>query len=249
MKRLSGSSNPTNIKEISKNKVFLSISESDGKRWFALEKLDLSDLGLPHDSKVICTARAGKTSRRFELGTISSFSRKPSLLEGIDESSVLRFRLLIRNDQNAVLLATAEGINPVDVDEQLGESLLPMTGVDLGQLVWKLELDASTGPTLLFNNKVFPNAAGANNFSPFVSLVIPEALKQVLKDLSGHVEDLSDESSWRYNWGQWIDNMGLPRPLGDDEDENAQWVDESLTVFCDQFIFSDHLKHDMKGHK
>ena len=79
-----------------------------------------------------------------------------------------------------------------------------------------------------------------------MSLVIPEVLKQVLRDLSDHPEDLSDESSWRYGWGQWMDNMGIPRPSGEDEEENQEWVNESLIVFCDRFTFSDDLSTDMR---
>lgn len=246
MGRLSGISNPTSLKEIPKNRISLSVTETGGKKSFALEKLDVSEMDIPADALLICNARAGKSSRRFDLGNITTFNRKPQPLDGLDESSSLKFRVLIRNPQNPILIASAENIRPITADDQQGESLIPMTGAELGQLLWKLEIE-DTGPSLLFNNKIFPNAAGAENFLPFVALVLPEALRQVLLELADNPENLNDESHWMYYWGEWLDSLTFSRPTGDDKFENAEWINEILELFCQSHVFADHLYNYMRG--
>jgi hypothetical protein len=244
MKRLSGSSNPTSLKEISKNKISLTVSELGGVRHFHLESLEIKDMDLPDNALVICTAKSGNTSKRFNLGTVSAYSRKPMSLAGIDESSVLKFRLLVRNENDSSLIASAEDIRPVDVDDQDGESLLPMLAADLGQVVWKLDLDEGLGPTLLFNKKVFPNAAGANNYTPFVALVLPEVMRQILVDLKENASDFDDDGCWRYQWGKMFGDIGISLPT-DDEDNN--WIEETLMVFSEKFSFADDLKLNLVG--
>lgn len=240
MARLSASSNPTNLKEISKNRVALTISGSGDSRSFVVDKLDLSGMGLDDSCRLLCVAIQGKTIRRFELGTISAFSKKPHSLKGLDEASILKFRILVRSADHPILLASAENIRPNSSDAQDGESLLPMTPADLGQILWRLDFEES-GPNLVFNSKAFPNAGGAENYMPFVSLVLPEALRQVLKEIAENPENLDDENHWMHFWGQWLDALGLDHPEGEDGTDNELWINESLGQFCDRYSFTDQL--------
>jgi len=240
MGRLSARSNPTNLKEIDSGRVNITISEINGQRSFNLDKCNLDGLGLPEDLRLICIASAGPTSLRYELGSSASWSRESRSLEGLDRSATLRFRILMHEKSNPRLVASAENLCPKD-DSQ-SESLLPMEAADLGERLWRLEL-RDDGPVLQFNESVFPNAAGVENYIPFGVLVLPEALRQVLEEITRDPSKLDDENDAWYLWGAWLDSIGADRPSSEDEDEvKKAWCNEVSGIFCDRHRFASKLR-------
>lgn len=240
MGRLSARSNPTNLKEIDRSRVNISVSEMNGQRSFTLDRCDLAGLGLPENLKLICMAGAGPTSMRFELGTISSWTRASQSLNGLDRSASLRFRILMHEEGNPRLVASVENLRPVD-DTQ-SESLLPMEPADLGERLWRLEL-REEGPVLLFNASVFPNAAGVENYFPFSAFVLPEALHQVIEKIAEDPAVLDDENDAWSSWGGWLDAIGADRPpTEDDDDARKTWCKDTLKIFCDKHRFASGLR-------
>lgn len=242
MGRLSIRSNPTNLRELEKRRVNISLSANGSGRYFTLDRLDTEGLGLAGDLTVICIARAGRSSQRYELGTVSSWSRESRSLDGIDGSESLRFRILIYEPGNPRLVAAAEKVRPMD-DSQ-SESLLPMEPAELGERLWRLDL-RDDGPVLLFNVTVFPSAAGVDNFPPFGPLVLPEALNIVLRFIAADPSRLDDEGDAWSEWGEWLHEVGAAPPPHD-EDELEQWCNEVTAIFCEKHRFASKLRQSLR---
>ncbi len=239
MGRLSTRSNPTSLKEIEKRRIEIVVSVINELKYFSLQKLDLSGMNLSAVHRVVCVARAGKTSQRYEMGTVASFRNENILLEDIDSSGALRFRVLVLEDGNPLLLASAENLRPRDENES--ESLLPMEPAELGQLLWKLDF-TTEGPVLKFNNAVFPSAAGVENYLPFASLVLPEAVRTIMEKIADQPDILDDENDPLSAWGDWLDSLSLKRPHNFDEDEDKiEWCDRVIDFFCNRHSFATRL--------
>jgi hypothetical protein len=248
MKRLSTRSNPTNLKELDKKIISISTFAEKGLLHFKIDKLELGESSLESDLEIIIIAAAGNTSRRIKIGTISNYSLEDAYdLSELDSSSTLRFRLLIHKANNPKLIAVIEKITPNN-DEQ-SDSILPMKPADLGQRLWKLETAENEGPVLLFNSNVFPSAAGTENFLPFASLVLPDALRQVMLFIANDPDKLEDEDDAWYPWGKWLDESGADRPPADTEDdlEKNRWCEEVVEIFCNLHKFSDNLNAFIKS--
>jgi hypothetical protein len=238
MGRLSTRSNPTSLQEIEKQRIELVVLIINELKYFSLQKLDLSGMGLSPTHRVVCVARAGKTSQRFEMGTVAKLRQENIPLEDIDSSEALRFRILVHEEGEPLLLASAENLRPRDENES--ESLLPMEPADLGQLLWKLDFNTE-GPVLKFNSAVFPNAGGVENYLPFAALVLPEAVRTIMRKIADQPDTLDDENDPLSLWGGWLDSFGLERPNGLDDDERLEWCDRVIEVFCNRHSFGARL--------
>lgn len=243
MARVSGTTNPTNLKEIARKHVGLSRFEVGGKKHFRLTKLELDGYDLESDEQVIVVARAGNTSRRYEIGVVSAWSPEPRDLSGLDGSQVLRFRILIRKKDSKRLTATAENLRCAG-DGDI-ESLLPIVSTDLGQRLWAIIIDED-GAVLQCNERVFPSGASAESYAPFRSLVLPEALRQVLLYLGRDPERINTEGTVWVDWGAWMRQLGIDVPPPSDEDQLASWITESTGRFCDYFKSADDLQQSLQ---
>ncbi|MEQ1517731.1 MAG: hypothetical protein ABL931_14710 [Usitatibacteraceae bacterium] len=244
MGRLSARSNPTGLREIDRNRVAISVTEIAGRRCFSLERLDVKGMDLSEKLKVVVVARAGNTTNRYDVGTVGDLNRNTKSLEALDRSHPLRFRILLHEADQPMLIASVENLRPRN--ESQSESLLPMEAAELGERLWKLVIE-DDGPVLQFNSRVFPNAAGAENFAPFGALVLPEALRQVMEYISAEPARLADESDPWCTWGDWIDAVGAERPpsAGDDA-ERRIWCDQVVDRFCTKFAFASQMQSDLQ---
>ena len=238
MGRLSTRSNPTSLQDIDKRKVEIVVSEINEVKYFSLQKLDLGGMNLSPAHRVVCVARAGKTSRRFEMGTIARYRNENIRLEELDLSQALRFRIMVHEESNALLLASAENLRPRD--ESASESLLPMEPADLGQLLWKLDFSAE-GPVLKFNSNVFPSAGGIENYLPFASLVLPAVVRSIVEKIANQPNSLEDDNDPLSSWADWLDVMGLERPEELDDDQRTEWCDRVVDTFCNRHSFATRL--------
>lgn len=240
MGRLSATSNPTNLKEINRSRVSISVIDLGGRRSFMLDRLDLISMGLADNLNVVVIGRAGNTNRRFDLGTVAMLDRSAQSLDGLDRSQSLRFRVLLHEAGNPQLVASIEDL--CARDDAQSESLLPMEAVDLGERVWKLVIKEDEGPVLQFNVLVFPNAAGAENYVPFGALVIPEALRQVMAWIAQNPGCLEDEAGPWGAWANWMKGIGAePLPTDPEDGEGEIWCDRVTDRFCGHFRFASQL--------
>lgn len=237
MPRLSATSNPTSLQEIARKDVSLSRTNLNGKPAFQIDVLTLTNYVLDPASPVAVIARAGNTSRRFNLGTVGSLIKNPFSLDELDFSRPVSFRLLVKDKSSARLVASAERLRCAGDGDV--ESVLPIRCVDLGQRIWRLTF-SEDGPELLCNERVFPNGPSAEANVPFCSLVLPEALRQVLEYIAKDPGKLEDEDSVWIEWKMWMLRLGIEVPPSD-EDSRRDWVEESAGRFCEVYKSTDAL--------
>lgn len=243
MGRLSARSNPTGLKELDRKRVAITVTEVAGKQSFTFDRLDIQGTNLQSNLNVIVIARAGNTNIRYELGKVENLEREPKSLDGLDKSQPLRFRVILHEDGNPKLAASIENLRARDNSQS--ESLLPMEPAELGERLWKLVINED-GPILQFNSAVFPSANGAENFTPFGSLVLPEALRQVMVKISEDPACLDDEGDTLSSWGEWLDKLGVDRPQEDADDEVKElWCDQVIDRFCIHFQFASRLQAEL----
>jgi hypothetical protein len=238
MGRLSTRSNPTSLLEIERRRVEIFVSLIGQTKYFTLQKLDLSELGISAANRVVCIARAGNTSQRFDLGSVATVRRDNIALTDLDASEPLRFRILVHEAGSPRLLASAENLRPRDEAES--ESLLPMEPAELGQLLWKLDFNTE-GPVLKFNSTVFPNAAGVENYLPFAALVLPEAVRKIVERIVDQPDVLDDEGDPLSPWGNWIDSLAVERPNSVDDEDKEEWCNRVIESFCNRHSFATRL--------
>lgn len=242
MGRLSTRSNPTLLLEIEKHRVEIFVSVVGQTKYFTLQKLDLNELGISAAQRVVCVARAGKTSQRFEMGTVATVRHDNIALTDLDRSEPLRFRVLVHEAGSPKLVASAENLRPRDESES--ESLLPMEPAELGQLLWRLDF-SSEGPVLKFNSTVFPNAAGVENYLPFAAMVLPEAVRKIVERIAEQPDVIDDETDSLSPWGEWIDSVGLERPNLIEDDEKEDWCNRVIENFCNRHSFATRLGNEL----
>lgn len=241
MARLSTRNNPTGLKEIDQKRVVIHVDRNGGYRSFNVARLDLGGLGINPLGKVVCIARAGKTSRRAELGTIDRLDRRSFPLDDLDDSHPLRFRILVRDPESPRLLAAAENLKPHSDEDDEGESLIPVEPVDLGQLLWRLDITGE-GPVLKVNSRIFPHAAVAQNDIYFSTLVLPQAFRNVLDEIILAPQRLADDTDWMWPWGDWLEQLGAGKPPESAiNDEMAEWREGAVEAFCNKFRFASLL--------
>lgn len=246
--RISARSNPTGLKELDKRLISISTFTAKNSLFFKIENLSLDSSLLDQSLKLIIVASAGSTSKRFEIGSVAKFDLDEAYdISDLDNSSPIRFRLLVRNADHPRLVASIERIHP-NIDEQ-SDSILPMQPLDLGERLWKLDIVENDGPILFFNSNVFSNASGCENYLPFATLVLPDALRQVMQYISNEPDVLEDENEVWYPWGNWLDSIGVERPPKDLDDEagKSRWCDEVVECFCNLHKFSEKLNAFMKS--
>jgi hypothetical protein len=227
---MSARSNPTDLVEIERGRVKISVSDVSGERGFTLDRLDLREKRIPGHMSVVVVARAGNTSARITMGTVDRIDNRRQPLSDIDPSHPLRFRVLVHPEDDPKLVASIENIRPYD--DASGESLLPMVPADLGERLWRVVIDEA-GPELHFNASIFPNAAGAENYVPFTTLVLPEALHQVMRHIADDPELLEDEQDAWFGWAAWLTSIGADlQPESDDDESKEKWCNDVVSRFC-----------------
>jgi len=239
MARVSATSNPTKLKEIARKYISMTRTQISGRQILRILRMDLAEYDLPSHAKLLLIARAGNTSKRFDLGTVANWNHNELALDDLDFSKPLRFRLLVREETSPQLIATAENLRCTGDDDV--ESLLPIVAADMGQRLWHLVIDED-GPTLQCNSRVFPSGASAASYQPFASLVIPEALRQILQYLAKDPERVSVEGSVWAEWGTWMAGLDIDLPTPLDEDEKETWIEESTAKFCEHFQSAEALQ-------
>lgn len=239
MPRVSGTSNPTNLRKIARKHVSLSPMEVNGRKAFQVKKLDFATYTFSGTEKVILVARAGNTSRRYELGTVANWSQSTQMLDGLDFSKPLRFRLLIRSDASPRLIASAENLRCSGDGDMDG--LFPIVAADLGQRLWRLTI-SEDGPELHCNERIFPTGPSALHYPPFWTIVLPEAVRQILEYLAKDPERINgDDSMWK-DWGPWLQSLNIEIPPPQEEEFRQVWVEESTARFCDKHKAAEELQ-------
>lgn len=210
--------------------------ESDGVLAFD-PALDLSSLTAPRDARVYIEAHYRTSYMRFDCGTVADIAIPENRrLSEIDSSSVVRFRVKVVDNTTTDrrILAAADDITVAIESGEGGTrvSLLPVNFRDLGDVPWRVELEAA-GAVLELNNRIDGIERMARNDAAFFALVYPAAVREILSQiLLVENYDTSEESDewWSLwlRWGRELTDAAIP----EDADERRSWIDDVVSTFC-----------------
>jgi hypothetical protein len=208
--------------------------------------LRLDGLDVPGNARVAIEAYYRTSSMRFECGTLNSLSvPERLLLSDIDKGGAVRFRvLIIAADGSGRILAAADGLRPsTPGDGADRQPLLPMREADIGNELWKIEVDYRTGPVLLVNNRVSGLAAQIRTVPLLQGIILPHAFRAVLQNLNPSGES-DDDDFWGDNWRRFLAELGLAIEADDpnDQDSVEEWVESAVRTFCDLKKFAERVK-------
>ncbi len=203
--------------------------------------IDLSHYDLPEAGRVFVEAYHQTTWMRFDHGTVG-FLRAPedrALLElGSPDDIKFRVKVLGSGPEEGRILAEADGIHPEEpeVAPHQRQPLLPTRGEDLGDELWRLDLEGSAeGPVLEINRSV-ADWRGLAHTPHFCWLVYPGLMRTILEfALMRDQPEESDQEDWRVRWIRFAERLPGMTPVpseGRDEIERRSWIDEAVAAFC-----------------
>jgi len=212
----------------------------------ARASLGLDGLEVPGDSKVAIEAYYRTSSMRFDCGTVNNLAvPERMLLSDIDKGGAVRFRVLvIAADGTGRILAAADGLRPsVTGDGVDRQALLPMRETDIGNELWKIEVDYRTGPVLLVNNRVSGLAAEIRTIPLLQGLILPHAFRAILHNLNPSGES-DDDDLWGDNWRRFLAELGLATEAEDPDDQDSVdvWIETAVRAFSDVKEFAERAK-------
>ncbi len=184
------------------------------------------------------------SSMRFSCGNIANLAVPERMeLSDIDRGGAIRFRLLIIEPQSGRILGSAEGLRPARSGESPDrQPLLPLRETNLRGELWRIEVDARTGPVLCVNNTIPALAAQIRSVPLLQGLVLPHAFRMILWELSPTGEEEGDDL-WGDDWRKFLRQIGVPsEPEDDDPDSIEEWVDLGVRSFCELKDFVSRIR-------
>jgi hypothetical protein len=166
-------------------------------------------------------------------------------LSEIDRGGAIQFRLLvIAADETGRILASAEGLKPLQQkDSPDRQPLLGLRETDIGEELWRVDVDERNGPWLVVNSRV-PGLATQIRSSPLIQgLILPQALRVVLERLPS--EQVDDESAdWGNDWRKFLQQLEIEVEPDEptDDDSRHEWVEEAVERFCNLRKFAELLR-------
>jgi len=240
--------NSTGRKRITRDRVIIELSPALDTFAFpaATAQINLDGLGLDPGARVVLEAYFRSSSMRFPCGTVMA-PRIPAMmyLTDIDRGGAIQFRLLvIAADDSGRILASAEGLKPLQpADGPDRQPLLRLRETDIGEELWRVDLDDRNGPWLVINSRV-PSLAAQLRSSPLVQgLILPQALRIVLDGLRPESAD-DDEDDWGNDWRKFLQQLDMQPEPDDpsDDDSKHDWIDEAVERFCTLRRFAELLR-------
>jgi hypothetical protein len=229
--------NSTGRKRITKDRVTIELTPPLDTFSFpsAIAEIDLSNLGLDASARVVLEAYFRSSAMRFPCGTVGAISVPAKLiLTEIDRGGAIQFRLLVvASDGSGRILASAEGLKPLQTsDTPERDPLLPLRETDLGEELWRIDLNDRNGPWLVINSRVPGLAARLRSDTLVQGLILPHALREILRRLPAEGED-EDDHDWGDNWRKFLGQLDVTLEPDDstDEDSIQEWVEEAVDRF------------------
>lgn len=240
--------NSTGRRRLPRSKIDISIERASDLNVIptARASLKLDGLDLPADAIVAIEAYYRTSSMRFRCGTVSDLQLPDRMvLSEIDKGGAVRFRvLIIAADGTGRILAVADGLRASSPgDDADRQALLPLRERDIGNELWKIELDYRTGPVLVVNNRISGLAAQIRTVPLLQGLVFPHAFRAVLRDLNPPGES-DDDDLWGDNWRRFLIDLGVAAEPEDSEEPDAidEWIETAVKAFVDLKEFAQRVK-------
>lgn len=234
MPRLSTLSNPTGLVEIEKQRLSVVLEDDKARRAFSLARLDLTDLKLPPQLNVVVIASRGNTEERVDLGPVQSFDKGFRTLNEIGNDGTWGFRILLVQPGSPRLVAAAENIRPDGQGDS--SAFIAIERADLGERTWEVEVKELDGRAVIrFSQDMFQSSGEAEGNLLFVSLVLPEAIRQLAVWVASR--GVLADAAWE-PFKSWLTMHQITdEPDQEDTDSQQAWVDRVVEAFCNRFRF------------
>ena len=242
--------NFTGRKKIRREAIKFRIEEN-GSLLFNAETIELGSLSLPSDAQIVIEAQRQTRFMRLSGGTVGNPKLpKSSPLSEFDGPEGLRFRVKVvgaSKEDDGKILAAADGVTATTKGDNSGRtSLLPIRPVELGQLLWRLEIIES--PLLLVNKNVDDWHQLARQ-PYFQALVFPEVIRQIAIWLIHNLNNaLDNPDSAAAKWLMFFKESGseAPEVAADLSTEGVaelaeEWADDVAEKFGRKHKFLDKL--------
>jgi len=240
--------NSTGRLRITRNRVDIALEQHPDLNVIptARATLRLDGLEVPGNARVAIEAYYRTSSVRFECGTVRSLSvPERMVLSEIDRGGAVRFRvLIIAADGTGRILAAADGLRPsTPGDGADRQALLPMRESDIGNELWKIEVDYRTGPVLIVNNRISGLATQVRTLPLLQGLILPHAFRAILQNLNPGGES-DDDDLWGDNWRRFLTELGVASEADDPDDPDTvdEWVESAVRAFADLKEFAARAK-------
>jgi hypothetical protein len=210
----------------------------------ALATIDLAGYDFPPESSITLEAYYRSSSMRFACGQVNNVAVPERMeLSDIDLGGAIRFRLLVIAPSTGQILGSAEGLRPAQRGESPDRSpLLPLRETDLGRELWRIDVDPRSGPILCVNNAIPGLAAQIRSMPLFQGLILPHALRMILRELSAEGEEAGDDF-WGDGWRKFLKETGVPtEPEETDQDSIDDWIQDAVTAFCELKDFISRIR-------
>ena len=242
--------NSTGRKRIGRECVDIRMLDSGpGESLKAKISINLSSGKFPPHAQVCLEAYHRSSGMRFDLGSIGALKVPPILvLDEIDRGGAVLFRLKVvdSSDEAGKILGSALGIQPSNENEIDGKrSFFPVNYRDLGEEIWKVEINEGDRPRLLLSNRVQNIPHKLQTDALFQGLVLPAALRIVVENLTREVEaEDEDDIGWKQEWLLYCrDTLGVAGdPATLDGEQKKDWVDDVVRRFCNGYQFVQGIK-------
>ena len=152
------------------------------------------------------------------------------------------------------ILAVADKLIPRREADELSNKicLLPVDFADLGQSIWRLDLEGEW-PSLQLNGQIDDIREIARSDAHFLSLVYPEVVRQVFHKIvieEDHTDAQTDPYDWMSQWLTFAQVLGVKQlpPSGDSEpilQDKLKWIDDTVEAFCTKNKILESLKKEV----
>ena len=249
--------NSTGRKRIGRGRIEINLLEYEADEPLkARALLNLQGQGFPGNASVAIEAYHRSSGMRFDCGTVDALNiPDPLILSEIDRSGSVLFRLKVVDSdvEQGRLLGSAERIKPKDEGDSEGRrSIFPVYWRNIGDDVWKVEIEHGDSPALIINYRMSALSSFLFSSPIVLGILLPAALRFVLQELvsSSDTGESENEAGWKEEWFEYCRNeLSLredPRNFID-ESRKRDWIDDAVKKFCKKKSFVDKINGSLKG--
>jgi len=202
----------------------------------------------PRNAIIILEAIQRSVGMRFNCGTIGNPNIPSSIkLDRLDPGESFSFRLkVVEGDASSGrMLGAASGIRAASQDDPDDEGALTILHVvprELGDEIWRVDLNPDSGPELALNKRIPGLKERLMKDNMLKGMVLPAALRLVLKEIWKDIASC-EEGSWQNNWNIFCRSLGAEELEEDDPDT---WIDNMVKMFCRKHGFVNLALQSMK---
>lgn len=238
MRRVTGRVNSTSRKRIPWHEIHMALKPAENDLPMAIAVgFDAARWSFAETARVVVEVTQRSARMRFDRGTVG----EPEVgqwmtLDRLDPTLPLwvRVKVVDQSDWPGRLLAASRPFAPVlqgGTDGGGRQPLLHVQAWKLGEEVWQIQFSDEAPPVLLYNDRLFGLKDRLRARALVSSLVLPMALRLVLREIRRRTEE-GREGSWQADWLRFCESLGGSGEVPAEDDEYEPWEDGVVRLFC-----------------